>query len=576
MRLFSLFLALFSAALLAAQTEKRLALVVGNAKYANNPLANPANDARDMAAVLRLAGFTVTEKYDQSYDALNNLVTDFARSIKDPNAVALFYYAGHGVQYGGTNYLVPIGADNLGDENEIEWRCVPLDRITSKMQDAGNRLNIIVLDACRTFPVARGTRKLQNGLIEAGGSIPELLIAYATAPGKVAADRSEGQNGLFTATLLRHLRTPGYDLHKVFLETRKDVKSRTDGKQVPGVMNNVTVDFYFFPPLPPAETKPVVSTETKPQPKKPDDDFGDDVVEDDSLHSSPRSIENNSYSPCPYCPVMVSVTGGKFRMGRETDNTEGEADEQPAHHVTVPDFEIGKYEVTNREFCYFLNGITSKITLNKDGEITYEGNIIFDLYCNGQKVGGCEGFTEMIEYDNGNVAGGEFTVKKGYENYACCLVTWYGAKAYSGWLNKRLRSKKFRLPSESEWEYAARGGSLSKGYKYSGSNDVKEVAWFDDTAKGKKQFGVGQKKANEIGLHDMSGSLWEWVEDCHNYTYAGAPRDGSAWVENNCSHRVRRGGSWGNLMNNVRPLERLNDQPKRCNNSTGFRLARSK
>jgi len=273
---------------------------------------------------------------------------------------------------------------------------------------------------------------------------------------------------------------------------------------------------------------------------------------------------------------MVPVTGGKFRMGRETDDTEGDADEKPDHPVTVPDFEIGKYEVTNREFCYFLNEITAKITLNKDGEITYEDNIIFDLYCNGQKVGGCEGFTEMIEYDNGDVASGEFTVKKGYENYACCLVSWYGAKAYIGWLNKKLRSKKFRLPSESEWEYAARGGSLSKGYKYSGSNKVKEIAWFDGATNGKKQFAVGQKKANEIGLHDMSGCLWEWVEDCYNYTYAGVPRDGSARVENNCFQRVRRGGSWGNVESKVRSLERLNDQPKGCNISTGFRLARTK
>lgn len=557
----NLIFALLCCCALSAQTEKRLALVVGNAKYANNPLANPANDARDMAAALRSAGFTVTEKYDQNYDALNNLVTDFARSIKDPNAVALFYYAGHGVQYGGTNYLVPIGADNLGDENEIEWRCVPLDRITSKMQDAGNRLNIVVLDACRTFPVARGTRKLQNGLIEAGGSIPELLIAYATAPGKVAEDRSEGQNGLFTATLLRHLRTPGYDVHKVFLETRKDVKNRSNGKQVPGVLDNVTVDFYFFPPLPPAETKPVVSTETKPQPKKPDDSFGDDVVEDGSLQSSPRSIGNNSYSPCPYCPEMVRVKGGKFRMGRETDNT--------AHPVTVPDFEIGKYEVTNREFCVFLNEIASKITL-RGTDVKLDSNAIFQLNYSHK------GFVNMIEYDNGTVPGGEFTVKKGYENYACCLVTWYGAKAYAAWLSKKIGGKPFRLPSESEWEYAARGGSLSKGYKYSGSNDAKEVAWYDDTAKGKKQFAIGQKKANELGLHDMSGSLWEWVEDCYHHTYAGAPRDGSDWTAGTCAYRVLRGGSWNYFSRNVRPLERVLNYPGNCYIDFGFRLARTK
>ncbi len=555
-RLFIFLLAFLSSCALSAQTEKRLALVVGNAKYANNPLANPANDARDMAAALRSAGFTVTEKYDQSYDALNNLVTDFARSIKDPAAVALFYYAGHGVQYGGTNYLVPIGADNLAEESENEWRCVPLDRVTSKMQDAGNRLNIVVLDACRSFPVARGTRKLQNGLVETGGSIPELLIAYATAPGKVAEDRSEGQNGLFTAALLRHLLTPGYDLHKVFLETRKDVKTSTSGKQVPGVVDNVTVDFYFFPPLPPAETKPVVSTETKPQAPAP--------------QSETRNPQSTApYTPCPYCPEMVPVTGGKFRMGRETDNTEGDADEQPAHPVTVPDFEIGKYEVTNREFCHFLNESTSKITLNGT-EVKLDGNIIFQLKYS------YEGFVDMIEYDNGDVPGGEFTVKKGYENYACCHVTWHGAKAYATWLSKKIGGKTFRLPSESEWEYAARGGSLSKGYKYSGSNDAKEVAWYDGTAGKNKQFAVGQKKANELGLHDMSGSLWEWSEDCYHDTYAGAPRDGSAWTDGTCDYRVLRGGSWNYYSRLVRPLVRYGYDPVGRSIGGGFRLARTK
>ncbi len=559
MRLFSLFLALFSAALLAAQTEKRLALVVGNAKYANNPLANPANDARDMAAALRLAGFTVTEKYDQSYDALNNLVTDFARSIKDPNAVALFYYAGHGVQYGGTNYLVPIGADNLGDENEIEWRCVPLDRITSKMQDASNRLNIIVLDACRSFPVARGTRKLQNGLVETGGSIPELLIAYATAPGKVAEDRSEGQNGLFTATLLRHLRTPGYDIHKVFLETRKDVKSRTDGKQVPGVMNNVTVDFYFFPLVQEENLAPVPSVK----------------IEEKSSLVNP-SFQTEKPSSCPYCPEMVPVTGGKFRMGRETDNTEGDVDEQPAHPVTVPDFEIGKYEVTNREFCHFLNEISSKIALSGT-EVKLDDKVIFFLDCYihySYFTNKCKGFTKMINYDNGIVSGGEFTVVKGYENYACCNVTWHGAEAYAIWLSKKIGGKPFRLPFESEWEYAARGGSLSKGFKYSGSNDPKEVAWYDDTAGKNRQFAVGQKKANELGLHDMSGSLWEWVEDCYHDTYAGAPRDGSAWKDGTCNSRVIRGGSWDSGARDVRPLER--DVTFKFSHTVGFRLARTK
>lgn len=572
-RLATLLLALFWGNALAAQTaEKRVALVVGNARYTTSPLANPANDARDVATALQKAGFSVTLKYDQAYDALNNLLTDFARSIKDPGTVALFYYAGHGVQYGGQNYLVPIGADNVVDESEIEWRCVPLERVTAKMQDASNRLNVIVLDACRSFPVARGARKLQNGLTQTGGAVPELLIAYATAPGSVADDRSDGTNGLFTASLLRHISTPGYDLHKVFLETRKDVKQRTNGKQVPGVTDNVTIDFYFFPPppLPDKPQEPVVSEKTSPQPSKL------------PAANPPTTVQ----SPSAHAPEMVEVKGGKFRMGRETDDTDAGDAERPAHPVTVPDFEMGKYEVTNAEFCRFLNEIAAKITLNADGEVTLDGKVVFDLYYAGKRVGGAlkvHGFMEQIEYDNGTAAGGEFSVKRGYERHPVVMVTWDGAKAYAAWLSKKTpTSKPYRLPSEAEWEYAARGGQQSRSiaqgtadYKYAGSDDPKEVAWFDQNSE-EKSHPVGGKKANQLGLCDLSGNVWEWCEDCWHATYVGHPRDGSAWVESGCSSRVVRGGSWNNLTFNVRAALRgwIGQSARGFND--GFRLARTK
>ncbi len=563
-----LLLALLWVNALAAQTaEKRVALVVGNARYTTSPLANPANDARDVAAALQKAGFSVTLKYDQAYDALNNLLTAFAGSIKDPGTVALFYYAGHGVQYGGQSYLVPIGADNLAEESEIEWRCVPLERVTAKMQDASNRLNVIVLDACRSFPVARGTRKLQNGLAASGVTVPELLIAYATAPGGVADDRSEGANGLFTASLLRHISTPGYDLHKVFLETRKDVKQRTNGKQVPGVTDNVTIDFYFFPPppLPDKPQEPVLSEKTSPQPSNL------------PAANPPATVQ----PPSAHAPEMVEVKGGKFRMGSETDDTDAGDAERPAHPVTVPDFEMSKYEVTNAEFCRFLNEIASKITLNADGEVTLDGKVVYDLYCSGQKVGGCAGFTEQIEYDNGTAAGGEFSVKRGWERHPVVMVTWDGAKAYAAWLSKKT-SLAYRLPSEAEWEYAARGGQQSRAiaqggvdYKYAGSDDPKEVAWYDQNSE-KKSHPVGGKKANQLSLHDLSGNVWEWCEDCWHATYVGHPRDGSAWVESKCSSRVVRGGSWFFNSRNVRAAVRGRVAPGLTYNSFGFRLARTK
>ncbi|MFN0176459.1 MAG: caspase domain-containing protein [Saprospiraceae bacterium] len=243
---YSLLLLVFWAGLLSAQIqEKRVALVIGNSNYANNLLINPANDARDMAAVLRRAGFSVVEKYDQNFTNFNNAVTDFTRSFKDSNTVALFYYAGHGVQDNSENYLVPIDADSLV-EDEITYRCVPLERITAKMKGANNYMNIIILDACRNFQIQMKGRTIQWGLAQFEDNLSESLIAYATAPGRTALDQSDRANGLFTENLLKHILTPGLEISEIFFEVRKDVKRQSNNKQVPSLVNNLTRKFYFF------------------------------------------------------------------------------------------------------------------------------------------------------------------------------------------------------------------------------------------------------------------------------------------------------------------------------------------
>ena len=246
------------AGLLSAQTpEKRIALVIGNSRYTNNMLKNPSNDARDMAAVLRKAGFVVTERYDQGYIAFNNEVTDFVRSFRDSNTVALFYYAGHGVQDNGDNYLVPVNADSLA-EDEITFRCVPLERITDKMKGANNYMNIIILDACRNFRMAATGRSVRKGLAQFEGDLSESLIAYATAPGSVASDQNDRANGLFTEKLLKHIVTPGLEISEIFFEVRKDVKEQSNNKQIPSLVNNLTRKFYFFGGPPTEKTNALV------------------------------------------------------------------------------------------------------------------------------------------------------------------------------------------------------------------------------------------------------------------------------------------------------------------------------
>ena len=211
---------------------------------------------------------------------------------------------------------------------------------------------------------------------------------------------------------------------------------------------------------------------------------------------------------------MIKVEGGRFMMGsNELDR------EQPIHEVSVPDFYLGKYPITNEQFLPFLNAIGNQ----------EEG---------GRKWVNIEGVRCGIfqNFDS-------YECKIGKEKHPMIYVSWYGARAYCKWLSKE-NGKDYRLPTESEWEYAARGGKLSKSYPFSGGHKLKEVGWYDLKSHGELKT-IGQKKPNELGLYDMSGDAWEWCVDYWHESYKGAPQDGSAWVKGGSkTHRVVRGGAW--------------------------------
>jgi hypothetical protein len=223
--------------------ERRVALVIGNASYGDGRLANPLHDAGAMTAVLRKAGFEVTEKRDQDQKQMKLAIRAFGRELR-AGGVGLFYFAGHGAQVGGQNYLIPVGA-NIRSEAHVDVESVPLRAVLAEIADAGNRLNIVVLDACRNNPYARRFRSAQRGL--AFVDAPQgTLIAYATAPGSVADDGSGG-HGTYTEALVRHLRTPGVPVESVFKAVRRDVQEATRGNQTPWESSSLTGDFYFVP-----------------------------------------------------------------------------------------------------------------------------------------------------------------------------------------------------------------------------------------------------------------------------------------------------------------------------------------
>src|SRR5581483_3578313 len=222
--------------------ERRLALVVGNSSYVNAPLANPANDGRAMAAKLRQLGFEVMERENATREDMVRLSREFGNRLK-LGGVGVFYYAGHGVQLNGINYLLPVDSD-IQDETELQTRAYDVNEILNKMDSAKNRLNIVILDACRNNPLMRATRSDIHGLAtmqQGTGTI----VAYATQPGATAADGPVGGNSLYTQQLLLALSQPGLKVEDVFKQVRMEVFRRSGGTQTPWENSSLIGEFYF-------------------------------------------------------------------------------------------------------------------------------------------------------------------------------------------------------------------------------------------------------------------------------------------------------------------------------------------
>jgi len=223
-------------------SERRLALIIGNGKYADAPLKNPANDATDMAAALKAVGFEVMSYTDLDQTAMKRAIREFGTKLRSAGGVGLFYYAGHGVQVKGVNYLIPVGAA-VNTEEEVEYESVDAGLVLAQMESARNQMNIVILDACRNNPFARSYRSGDKGLAQINAP-SGTLIAYSTAPGSVASDGS-GRNGLYTRELLRQIRTGGRSIEEVFKQVRISVRQATSEKQTPWESSSLTGAFYF-------------------------------------------------------------------------------------------------------------------------------------------------------------------------------------------------------------------------------------------------------------------------------------------------------------------------------------------
>ena len=573
---------LISTCALAQKQEQRVALVIGNGSYKESPLKNPANDANDIAQTLRGLGFKVILRTNATRREMVESVRELGRALK-LGGVGFFYYAGHGVQSKGKNYLIPVGGE-IKTESDLEFEALDVNMIMAQMDEAANRVNILVLDACRNNPFARSFRSSARGLAQMDGAKGS-FVAYATSPGSVADD-GEGRNGIYTKHLLASLSRPDSKLEDVFKRVRIDVAKETLNRQIPWDSSSVLGEFYFQIPA------QVISGDTQNQSsvssaqatsstiiekaywdsvkdsKNPDEfrnyleQFPNGLFASlavtriraleqsntkllataTTLSANPTTLASpvkpgSTYKDCSECPEMVVVPSGSFIMGSPNSEIGRDPQEGPQRRVTIKKtFSVGKYEIT---YAQWISCIQER---------------------------GCSNPSGNIDRDS--------------RDMPATAISWEDAKQYVNWLSNKTK-KSYRLLTEAEWEYAARSGTstiFSFGNKIS-----KELANFNSkesyagsvtsTPVG-KVVPVGSYQPNAFGLYDMHGNVWEWTEDCLNDNYIGAPTDGSAWTVGDCTRRTLRGGSYDYSAHALRSADRQGGYSYIRSVNGGFRVAR--
>lgn len=465
--------------LIPAFAQNKTALVIGNGSYRHfSSLGRPYGEAVAMGDALRRLGFDVTLLLNGTRIQMDDALIDFEEKLKRRGGLAFFHFGGHGIQVDGANYLIPVDA-NIPDERRVRSRALDVDEVIGAMDASGTRTNIVILDACRDNPLPAVSRSTNSrGLAIVGQQPPDSIIVYSAAAGSTA------QDGLFTPTLLKYLEIPGLEFSDMLRKVRADVRAASGGVQRTGDYNQLESEIFLAGRTGGSSPSPVPARVEHP------DDAGEN---------------------------MVFIPGGTFQMG----STSGYDDEKPVHSVTLSDFWMGKYEVTQGEWRDVMGTSIrqQRDKVNPDWSLIGEGNNYPMYYVS---------WEDAVEYCN---------VLSRREDLTPC---------YSGSADQigsdytcNFNANGYRLPTEAEWEYAARGGGSGRGTTYAGSNSIDSVAWYEGNS-GRQTHPVGGKQSNELGLFDMSGNVWEWCWDELGIYSSGSRRDpasaSSGWG------RVNRGG----------------------------------
>jgi formylglycine-generating enzyme required for sulfatase activity len=543
----SLILLTFSFLLHAAQPKE--ALLIANGKYSHFAgLAHPTPDAAKLSAALEQLGFRVRVVRDGNREQMLDAISEFERGLRNTGAIAFFHYGGHGVQVDGKNYLLPADAD-IPDERRVATRAVALDEVMTAMDAAAARASIIVIDACRDNPLPAGSgRNLARGLSVVGMKPKNSIVIYAAEAGSKALD------GLFTPILAVALQQKGRTIDQVMKSVRSEVYAKSSGQQTPGEYNQLFEELFLGEPA------------------------GDNLSAERVFAAKP--------APTPFvapAPVtkddMVLVEGGTL------------PDSSKLAGKSVKSFYIGRTEVTWLEWKKVRKWAADRgYDIGNVGAGSGNDHPVRDVnwydcvkWCNARSE--MEGLEPVYQVKGkvyrsgkhfGNIPEEAMELQKvveGEEN----------GKEGPTVVTQSVSANGYRLPSSAEWRWAARGGVKSRGYKYSGSDDLNAVGWFRGNSKGAEEdlgsrlgkitadefldqlgtWPVAQKARNELGLCDMSGNVWELCSDVStNFSGNADIFGGSWWDEIECCNVEEKFFTYIRSTGEHRP-------------DTGFRLARN-
>ena len=566
---------------LSALAADRVALVIGNGTYLHSGrLDNPVNDGRDIAETLKACGFVLTGDgcaTDLGYEAMSGKLQEFKTAAVQAK-VALFFFAGHGLEVDGTNYLLPVDA-KIEEKYQVKHRAMALDEVLDSMA-GDNSLKIVILDCCRNNPLGRSWGRSGAGGLAAPASTPGgTILLYATAPGKTANDGA-GRNSPFSAVLKEAIKTPGSNIETLFKKVGAQVKSNTK-TQEPWMNSSYYGDFVFMP----SGGVPAATPGAPAQPAWRQGSQAGDRLTVEVVPGVEMAFR--------WCPAGGFIMGSQAsekdvlrKAGRQDDFS---SDETPHKVRLVHGFWLAETEVTQGQWqavmrTSLLEQANKALTDDEIYRIAHKKQTIRDFYDSKPGQGG-----KMIGVEA--------------ERVAMYWVSWQEADDYCSRISRVVAAKGWGLvaclPSEAQWEYACRAGTSAMTYEgdfaiksENNAPGLDPIAWYggnssrgyngkgwDTTGWPDKQYPggmagphlVGQKQPNEWGLQDMLGNVSEWCGDWYG-TYPGGSVDDPPGPATGV-WRVNRGGSWSAAAADCRAAIRVGCGPGYRDLNLGFRVA---